>query len=191
MRNAMFGTPRRDHAETPVATDTAQSKIPATPWEYVRDVAPSGQSWASSPAVRAAFQGNRSKDTAPELAVRRLLHGRGFRYRVHCRPLSAERFRADLVFASQRLAVFIDGCYWHRCPQHFQAPLTHNEYWVLKIQSNVERDKAVTQALRGAGWHVLRFWEHQDPQACADVIADTVIARQNQPGEAARRRPRG
>lgn len=123
------------------------------------------------------MQGNRSRDTAPEMAVRRAVHGRGLRYRVATRPEAGLRRTADLVFRPTRIAVFIDGCYWHGCPSHYIPPLTHREYWGPKVAGNVERDHETDRALAAAGWTVLRYWEHEDPEAVADAIEDMVRSR--------------
>jgi DNA mismatch endonuclease, patch repair protein len=103
-------------------------------------VPPDG-SWASSAANRKSMQGNRSRDTAPELAIRRLLHAAGLRYRVDRRPLNGVRRRADIVFGPAKVAVFVDGCYWHGCPEHYVPPKTNPNYWSPKISGNVARDR--------------------------------------------------
>ncbi|MDU0314401.1 very short patch repair endonuclease [Phycicoccus sp. M110.8] len=135
-------------------------------------------SWASTPGRRRIMQANRSRDTKPELAVRKVLHAAGFRYRVSYPPVAQLRRRADIVFTRQRVAVFIDGCFWHGCPQHGRRQFSVNgDYWVPKIAANHARDRDTDQRLRTAGWLVLRFWEHQDPFAVAEEIADAVAAR--------------
>lgn len=135
-------------------------------------------SWASTPGRRRIMQGNRSRDTKPELAVRRLLHAAGFRYRVSYPPIRSLRRRADIVFTRRRVAVFIDGCFWHGCPEHGRTRFNVNaEYWSPKIASNRERDQDTNQLLTRAGWTVLRFWEHEDPLEVAGVIADIVEAQ--------------
>lgn len=117
---------------------------------------------------------NRSKNTAPELAVRSILHARGLRYRVHVRPLPALRRTADVVFTRRKVAVFIDGCFWHACPDHFVMPRSNADYWEPKIARNQRRDRDVNDILRAQGWIVLRFWEHQPPSEAADAIERTV-----------------
>lgn len=118
------------------------------------------------------MQGNRRRDTKPELAVRRLVHAQGLRYRVDARPLPHLNRRADLVFARARVAVMIDGCYWHGCPEHGTRAKTNDEYWASKIARNVERDLETNQLLSEAGWVVLRAWEHEDPTAvCRRIVA--------------------
>ena len=116
------------------------------------------------------MQANRGRDTTPELAVRRLLHAAGFRYRVDFAPLGGRR-RADIVFTRLRIAVFIDGCYWHGCPEHATLPKRNAEYWLPKLARNVERDRETDDLLSAAGWQVLRYWEHDD----ADDVAGAII----------------
>lgn len=135
------------------------------------------RSWASSAAARRSMQSNRSRDTGPELAVRRILHAAGLRYRVDYSPL-ANRRRADVVFTRQRLAVFIDGCFWHGCPQHATLPATNSNYWLPKLRRNVDRDRESDALLSAAGWRVLRYWEHKD----ATSVAEEIIAIVRDPG---------
>jgi len=132
------------------------------------------ESWASSPAVRATMQGNRRRDTLPEMAVRRLIHARGMRYRVDARPLASLNRRADLVFVGPKVALFIDGCFWHGCPEHSSIPKTNSDYWAPKIARNVERDKDTTEKLEAAGWRVLRAWEHEEARSVADRVEAAV-----------------
>lgn len=131
---------------------------------------PSPTSWASSSAARRVMRGNRRRDTSPELAVRRLVHAMGLRYRVDVQPLPSLRRRADLVFSRRRLAVFIDGCYWHGCDRHFVPPRTNATYWAAKVAANAARDRDTDATLRAAGWRVFRFWEHEDPEVVAEAI---------------------
>lgn len=115
------------------------------------------------------MQANRSRDTKPELVVRRALHGLGLRYRVAIAPEPDLRRRADIVFTRARVAVFIDGCFWHGCPAHGRSSFNHNvDYWPAKIAANMARDVDTTERLRSAGWTVLRFWEHE---AVGEVVA--------------------
>ncbi|WP_369375745.1 very short patch repair endonuclease [Promicromonospora sp. Populi] len=131
-------------------------------------------SWAVSPGRRRNMQANRSRDTGPELALRKLLHARGLRYRIAARPLPALRRTVDLVFRRARVAVFMDGCYWHGCPEHYRVPKQHTGYWSVKIATNVERDRDTDTRLLEAGWTVLRFWEHEDPEECAQTAWEAV-----------------
>ncbi|MFB7493958.1 very short patch repair endonuclease [Streptomyces sp. NPDC056161] len=123
------------------------------------------------------MQAIRSRDTKPEKLIRRLVHAQGLRYRVAARPLPDLRRTADLVFRPAKVAVFIDGCYWHGCPEHYVPPKTNSGYWSEKVIRNVERDRDTDQRLEKAGWLVLRFWEHERSETCADKIATTVNLR--------------
>jgi DNA mismatch endonuclease (patch repair protein) len=125
------------------------------------------------------MRGNRSRDTAPEIAVRSALHRRGFRFRKNLRPVPGLRCSADVVFPGVRIAVFIDGCYWHRCPAHGTEPITNSGYWAAKLDRNVARDRRNDAELAALGWTVLRFWEHEDADAVARRIADQVDARRS------------
>lgn len=130
-------------------------------------------SWASAEGSRNSMRSNRRRDTSPELAVRRRLHAAGLRYRVDFAPLGGRR-RADIVFTRQHVAEFIDGCYWHGCPDHATFPKRNSDYWLPKLARNVERDRETDQSLREAGWTVLRFWEHESPDDVARRIAVAV-----------------
>ncbi len=132
------------------------------------------ESWASSPGVRAVMRANRARDTVPELKVRRLLHAMGCRYLVDAAPIKDSRRRADLVFRGPRVAVFIDGCFWHSCPQHGMTPRTNTSFWSDKLRRNQERDAETDQMLMEAGWVSLRFWEHEDPTEVAAAVAQKV-----------------
>ena len=102
--------------------------------------------------------------------MRRLVHAMGLRYRVNARPIATLRRTADLVFYKQRVAVFIDGCYWHGCPEHHRQPRANADYWSSKMARNRARDAATDEALLNAGWTVLRFWEHEPPAAVAEAV---------------------
>jgi DNA mismatch endonuclease (patch repair protein) len=122
---------------------------------------------------------NRRRDTKPELAVRRILHAYGLRYRVDFRPDKSIRRSADIVFTKLRIAVFIDGCFWHCCPDHGRLPTKNREYWEAKLSGNRERDADTNARLTSAGWTVLRFWEHEDPATVAQAIETAVSARRS------------
>ncbi|MFJ8250146.1 very short patch repair endonuclease [Streptomyces sp. NPDC094466] len=136
-------------------------------------------SWASSAARRRNMQAIRSRDTKPERLIRRLVHANGLRYRVAARPLPDLRRTADMVFRPAKVAVFIDGCYWHGCPEHYVSPKTNPAYWSEKVARNVARDRDTDERLSAAGWLVLRFWEHQSSDACALAIISAVRERRN------------
>lgn len=133
-------------------------------------------SWASSEHARVAMQGNKSSDTAPELAVRRRLHAAGLRHRVNRRPIPQLRRTADVIFPKQSIAVFIDGCFWHGCPAHHRRPAANSAYWTAKVERNRARDKDTDVRLRDAGWLVLRYWAHDDPDMVAAEIRHKVLA---------------
>jgi DNA mismatch endonuclease (patch repair protein) len=120
------------------------------------------------------MRANRGRDTSPELAVRRLVHAQGLRYRVNARPEPNLRRTADMVFRRARVAVFIDGCFWHGCPEHHTVAKSNATYWAKKVTANRARDLETTAALTAAGWLVLRVWEHEEPKAAARLIGDTV-----------------
>jgi DNA mismatch endonuclease (patch repair protein) len=123
------------------------------------------------------MKGNRSTGTAPEIALRRALHRRGLRFRKDYKITAAGRgVRADVVFPRQRVAVFVDGCYWHGCRQHFRMPTRNAEYWAAKIERNKARDRRVSDELGAAGWRVLRVWEHEPPDDAAALVAEAVDA---------------
>ncbi|MEU9758195.1 very short patch repair endonuclease [Streptomyces althioticus] len=123
------------------------------------------------------MQAIRSRDTKPEIMIRRLVHAAGLRYRVAARPLPDLRRTADMVFRPAKVAVFIDGCYWHGCPEHYVPPKTNSGYWSEKVVRNVKRDRETDELLTSAGWLVLRFWEHEPSDACAYKITLTVLER--------------
>ena len=129
----------------------------------------------------------RGSNTKPEIVVRRTLFRLGLRYRLHTRLPG----RPDLVFVRERVAIFVDGCFWHRCPKHATAPATNVAFWTSKLQGNVVRDAAVNRALRHDDWLVLRFWEHavrQYPERTADRIRAAVLRRRQARTGAAKER---
>ncbi|MEC3979835.1 very short patch repair endonuclease [Amycolatopsis sp. H20-H5] len=119
----------------------------------------------------------RSRNTGIELALRRELHGRGLRYRIHRCPLPSMRREADLVFGPSRVAVFIDGCFWHGCPEHATWPKRNGEFWRTKIEKNRARDIDTDRRLDAAGWVSARAWEHEDPADAASRIAVLLATR--------------
>lgn len=130
--------------------------------------------FATDPGRAANMRGNRRADTKPEMALRSALHAMGYRYRKDFRlDLPLRRVRPDIAFTSRRVAVFVDGCFWHACPQHGSAPKSNEWYWSPKLAKNVERDRAADAALEQAGWTVVRLWEHVP---LADAVALVVGA---------------
>jgi DNA mismatch endonuclease, patch repair protein len=133
------------------------------------------QSWATSPGVRRSMQSNRGRDTSPELALRRALHALGLRYRVDYPPLPThKRRRADVVFTKARVAVFIDGCFWHGCPDHHTVAKANAAYWANKVAQNRRRDRETDELLKNAGWRTIRIWEHQSAEHAAHEIERLV-----------------
>ena len=136
---------------------------------------------ASSAVVRKRMRATRRRDTPAEMQLRRGLHRLGLRYRVDARPLGSMRTRADLVFAGARVAVFVDGCFWHSCPAHASVPRTNRDWWLRKLAANRERDERTTRELEEAGWLVLRFWTHEDMDRAAQRVAAAVRLRRQEP----------
>jgi DNA mismatch endonuclease (patch repair protein) len=117
----------------------------------------------------------RRRDTGPEMEIRSLLHRAGLRYRVdHRIGTGRSAPRPDIAFTKQRIAVFIDGCFWHQCPEHATMPKANRDFWAPKLRRNVERDRENDAALRAMGWTVLRFWEHEEAERAAAEIMEAV-----------------
>jgi DNA mismatch endonuclease (patch repair protein) len=132
---------------------------------------------ASSSAVRAVMRANVGRATAPELRLRRLLFACGLRFRKSFRPDPKYRCTADVVFKRLKVCVFVDGCFWHGCPEHFSAPRTNGEWWEEKIADNRTRDLRQAEHLTAGGWLVIRVWEHEDPQEAAERILGSLSLR--------------
>lgn len=127
---------------------------------------------------RRNMQANRRRDTKPELKLRSLPHARGLRFRCDLRiDLDGARVRPDIAFTKRKVAVFIDGCFWHACPDHGREPGRNEDYWSPKLQRNRERDIRNTRALESDGWLVIRIWEHEAAQAAADRVVSAVLSR--------------
>ncbi|WP_406465537.1 very short patch repair endonuclease [Streptomyces sp. NBC_01622] len=132
-----------------------------------------------------------SRDTAPEVAVRRLLHAEGLRYRVNVPVPGMPRRTIDIVFPKAKIAIFMDGCFWHGCPLHATQPKSNAEWWRNKLDKNMVRDRETTEHLRAAGWSVHRFWEHESAQDIVQRIATGVAkSRTNAPHSDEIRAPR-
>lgn len=116
------------------------------------------------------MQATKRRDTAPELALRKELHKRGLRFRVDMAPIPGLRRRADVVFTRRRVAVYVDGCFWHRCPQHATDPKSNVRWWAAKLEANVRRDRDTDIRLAAAGWTVVRIWEHESAMTAADRV---------------------
>jgi DNA mismatch endonuclease (patch repair protein) len=119
----------------------------------------------------------RQKGTGAELDLRRTLHRRGLRYRVHGQLLTKPRRIADIVFPGAHVAVFVDGCFWHGCPEHASWPKSNADFWREKIETNRLRDADTDERLSALGWKSVRIWEHEDPSDAANRIAELIDAR--------------
>lgn len=128
----------------------------------------------STPQTSRRMAKIRQKGTAAEVALRRELHRSGLRYRVDFTVLRKPRRVADVAFPGLRIAVFVDGCFWHGCPEHATWPKQNAEFWRQKIEANRIRDADTNSRLRDIGWTVLRFWEHESPLAAAEIVARLV-----------------
>ena len=122
---------------------------------------------ASSPKVRRVMQHNTGNETIPEKLLRSAIHKTGLRFRKDLRPEPTLKITADIVFPRQKVCVFVDGCYWHGCPVHFNLPKTNSEWWMEKITDNRNRDARQNSLLTELGWKVIRYWEH-------DVVVDNL-----------------
>jgi DNA mismatch endonuclease (patch repair protein) len=123
------------------------------------------------------MRANPRRDTRPESQLRSLLHAQGYRFRKDLPiQVAGGRVRPDIVFTRRRLAVFVDGCFWHRCPLHGTSPRANQWYWGPKLDRNVERDRWADERLHAVGWTVLRIWEHEDPAAAAAQVARALAS---------------
>ena len=134
---------------------------------------------ASSADATERLSRTRRRDTAPERALRRSLHRRGLRFRIEKPVLPSVRRRVDVVFGPARVAVFVDGCFWHGCPEHVTWPKSNPDFWRAKIETNRMRDRDTDERLQAIGWRVVRIWEHEDPEDAADRIERLVRSRRN------------
>jgi DNA (cytosine-5)-methyltransferase 1 len=148
------------------ASSMPRTALPSLPYPVPQD------------AVRSAtMRAVRRKNTQPETAVRAALHRLGYRFRKEYKVRAAGRLRTlDIAFPRESLAVFVDGCFWHHCPEHGTVPKTNRDYWAPKLRRNVARDEMLTAALRMNGWTVLRIWEHTPPEEAARQVAEQVEA---------------
>jgi DNA mismatch endonuclease (patch repair protein) len=110
----------------------------------------------------------RTAGTRPEIALRKALHCRGIRYQLHRRDLPG---RPDITLVRLRMAIFVDGCFWHSCPEHAVPPKANAEWWRVKLAANVARDRRNDNHLRELGWNPVRVWEHEDVEAVANRLA--------------------
>ncbi|HET9258404.1 MAG TPA: very short patch repair endonuclease, partial [Pseudonocardiaceae bacterium] len=122
------------------------------------------------------MQANRRTDTKPEVSLRSALHRSGYRYRkdLSLTLASGVRVRPDIVFTARKVAVFVDGCFWHVCPEHGRQPTTNEWYWTPKLRRNIERDRQADAALREAGWLVVRVWEHESTESAVAAVVSAL-----------------
>lgn len=124
------------------------------------------------------MEANRRTDTAPERVLRSALHARGLRFHKDRRlEVAGRRVRPDIVFGRARVAVFVDGCFWHRCPTHSTHPRANEDFWRGKFERTLARDRADDAALEDSGWRVVRVWEHERPTAAADRVEAALRLR--------------
>ncbi|SNS43346.1 T/G mismatch-specific endonuclease [Geodermatophilus saharensis] len=130
---------------------------------------------ALSPGRSRNMQANRRVDSKPEIKLRSALHARGLRFRKdHRLDLPGARVRPDIVFTRRKVAVFVDGCFWHVCPVHGRQPTRNEWYWTPKLRRNVERDEQANAALQDAGWSVVRVWEHAGLEEAIQAVLAAV-----------------
>lgn len=134
----------------------------------------------SSPEARHRMQSVRQKNTSCESALRRELHARGLRYRIQVALLTKPRRIADVVFNSLRVAVFVDGCFWHGCPVHATWPKQNARFWRAKIEANMARDHDTDERLCAEGWKVIRVWAHEESKIAARRIAHRILERRRE-----------
>ena len=128
---------------------------------------------ASSEVIRVRMATTKRRDTKPELLLRSALHRKGLRFFVD-RTINGGRRRVDIVFQTERVAIYVDGCFWHSCPKHGSVPKRNTRWWLDKLAANRKRDQNTDATLRADGWTVLRFWEHDDPDEAAEQIYRVV-----------------
>ncbi len=141
---------------------------------------PSSAQLTTTDAVSARMSRQATRNTRPERALRSLLHARGLRYRVHLKPEKHIRREADIVFTKARVAVFVDGCFWHGCPEHGEVPKSNDSFWRDKLEGNRIRDTQTRALLEAAGWSVVRVWEHEPFEEAADRV-ETAVKRRTTP----------
>ena len=131
----------------------------------------------SSEAALKRMRAAKPRDTAPEKALRSELHKRGLRYRIDVKPVKELNRRADIVFRSAKVAVFVDGCFWHGCLIHGTQAKANAEFWKNKIKQNQVRDEDTNKRLKKAGWRVIRVWEHENPEKASEKIYNIIMKR--------------
>ncbi|WP_255431472.1 very short patch repair endonuclease [Amycolatopsis sp. WAC 04169] len=133
----------------------------------------------TTPETSTRMSKQRSRDTRIEVELRRALHAAGLRFRIHRRPVKGVRREADIVFGPARVAVFVDGCFWHGCPEHATWPKTNPDFWRTKIETNRRRDLDTDRKFAEAGWLVVRIWEHEPVASASAKIHEAVRLRRS------------
>jgi DNA mismatch endonuclease (patch repair protein) len=131
----------------------------------------------TSAGVRARMSKQKPRNTRIEMELRKALFAAGLRYRVHRRPIKVVHREADIVFSSARIAVFVDGCFWHGCPEHATWPKNNAEFWRVKIETNRQRDLDTDARLADSGWLAIRVWEHETTDAAVARVHEAVLRR--------------
>ena len=132
---------------------------------------------ASEAATRIG-RANARTNTKPEVMIRSAIHRRGLRFRKdHLLRIGGLRVKPDVVFTRWKVAAFVDGCFWHQCPEHCSVPRSNRSYWEPKLAKNVQRDQRVDAALEAAGWSAVHVWEHEEPEAAAERVEMAVRTR--------------
>jgi DNA mismatch endonuclease (patch repair protein) len=145
-------------------------------------------SWATSPGVRRSMQSNTGRDTNPELELRKALQRVGLRFWKNRRPIRGLRCEADVVFPRLRLAVFVDGCFWHGCSEHKSLPVAHGDWWRAKLSRTVTRDRENNDLLARAGWTVVRLWEHESIEDMVSRVTGAINTIRQQSNDQRNRR---
>lgn len=131
--------------------------------------------YVTSPGRSRNMAAIRRRDTKPEVGLRSALHRLGYRFRKdHPIRVAGKLIRPDIAFTKHRIAVFVDGCFWHCCPTHGRQPRVNGDYWIPKLEGNVKRDRDQTAALASAGWRVMRFWQHEEQSAIVAAVVDAL-----------------
>ncbi len=133
----------------------------------------------ASASTRSRLSKQSQRDTRPEILLRRELHSRGLRFRLHARPVASLRRTADVLFPRSKVAVFVDGCFWHGCGLHGTLPKNNRQWWAAKLARNADRDRETDRLLSENDWLAIRVWEHEDIGVAAGRVARAVRRRWN------------
>ena len=142
----------------------------------------SGRSLRTTADTSARMSRQARRDTKPELELRRRLHRQGYRYRVNHPLPGLPRRRGDLTFTANRVVVFVDGCFWHGCPEHGTSPRNNREWWAEKLARNIARDHETDMILDAAGWTVVRIWEHEQPDEAVQRVVEVLTSTRTHRG---------